>query len=84
MADIKTQRIKTISEYHQLRGLPKLEHPLISIIDIADIKRLPDNGEENIYTAGRHRNVDLFACYQADRVVFPTTESYLAFTVDFG
>lgn len=47
MAATKTQHIKTISEYHQLRGLPKPEHPLISIIDMADLKRLPDNGEEN-------------------------------------
>ena len=26
-------RIKTISEFHQLRGLPKPEHPLISVVD---------------------------------------------------
>jgi len=30
-----TYRIKTISEYHQIRGLPKPVHPLISIIDCA-------------------------------------------------
>lgn len=34
-------RIKTISEFHQLRGLPGPEHPLISVIDYADIKHLP-------------------------------------------
>jgi AraC family transcriptional regulator, transcriptional activator of pobA len=32
------QRIKTISEYHNLRGLPKPEHPLISVIDFETIK----------------------------------------------
>lgn len=34
-------RIKTISEYHQVKGLPKPEHPLISVIDFDRIKRLP-------------------------------------------
>ncbi|MAZ27565.1 MAG: AraC family transcriptional regulator [Cytophagaceae bacterium] len=41
----QAQRIKTISEFHQLRGLPKPEHPLISIIDYHSIKR-PIEGEE--------------------------------------
>jgi len=39
MEQRQTQRIKTISEFHQLRGLPKPEHPLISIVDYASIKR---------------------------------------------
>ncbi len=38
-------RIKTISEFHALRGLPKPEHPLISIVDYASIKRPADIGE---------------------------------------
>lgn len=33
------QRIKTISEFHRLRGLPPPEHPLISVVDYALIKR---------------------------------------------
>jgi AraC-like DNA-binding protein len=31
-------RIKTITEYHRLLGLPKPEHPLISVIDVASFK----------------------------------------------
>ena len=31
-------RIKTISEYHQVMGLPKPEHPLISVIDLDAIE----------------------------------------------
>ena len=31
-------RIKSISEFHKMRNLPKPEHPLISIIDYADLK----------------------------------------------
>lgn len=38
MADKKIQRIKSISEYHRLRGLPKPEHPLISLINFETIK----------------------------------------------
>ncbi|WP_244241114.1 helix-turn-helix domain-containing protein [Leptospira selangorensis] len=33
----KPYRIKTISEFHQLRGLPKPEHPLISVVDYGSI-----------------------------------------------
>lgn len=35
-------RIKTISEFHRLRGLSAPEHPLISIINYADVKRPAD------------------------------------------
>lgn len=34
----KPYRIKTITEFHQLRGLPKPEHPLISVVDYAAIR----------------------------------------------
>lgn len=36
-------RIKTISEFHRLRGLPKPEHPLISVVNVIDVKRVHDN-----------------------------------------
>ncbi|SEW53120.1 helix-turn-helix domain-containing protein [Chitinophaga arvensicola] len=42
MATTKPYRIKTISEYHQVRGLPRPEHPLISVVDYAAIKHSPD------------------------------------------
>lgn len=41
MASIQPHRIKTISEYHQVMGLPKPEHPLISVINFESIKHLP-------------------------------------------
>src|ERR1700735_1588238 len=41
MANIQPRRIKTISEYHQLMGLPKPEHPLISLINLDSIKGMP-------------------------------------------
>ena len=41
MANMQPHRIKTISEYHRLMGLPKPEHPLISVINFESIKQLP-------------------------------------------
>jgi AraC-like DNA-binding protein len=41
VAVTKPYRIKTISGYHQLRGLPKPEHPLISVIDLDTDKPAP-------------------------------------------
>ena len=43
MNDNQVCRIKTISEFNQLRGLPKPEHPLISVINVESIKHLSDN-----------------------------------------
>jgi AraC family transcriptional regulator, transcriptional activator of pobA len=40
-------RIKNISEFHRLKGLPKPEHPLISVINVADLKRGNDNEPTN-------------------------------------
>jgi len=37
----KLFRIKTISEYHRLAGLPKPEHPLISVINMESLKQMP-------------------------------------------
>src|ERR1700744_5191105 len=44
MANVQPLKIKTITEYHRVMGLPKPEHPLISVIDLASIKRPVDNG----------------------------------------
>ena len=47
MAESKTYRIKTITEFHRLRGLPQPEHPLISVIDYAAIKHSTGNNPIN-------------------------------------
>jgi len=36
----KPYRVKTISEFHQLRGMPKPEHPLISVVDLETLEPL--------------------------------------------
>lgn len=38
-------RIKTISEFHRFRGLPKPQHPLISVIDFKDMPPPAETGE---------------------------------------
>jgi AraC family transcriptional regulator, transcriptional activator of pobA len=40
---MQIQRIKSISEYHRLRGLPKPQHPLISLIDFESIQYSAEN-----------------------------------------
>jgi len=40
---MQPRRFKSISEFHQFRELPKPEHPLISLINLALIKHLPAN-----------------------------------------
>ena len=40
MQNKPTYRIKTISEYHKVRELPKPQHPLISVINCADIRHI--------------------------------------------
>lgn len=40
MANQQPYRVKSISEFHRLRGLPKPEHPLISVVNL-DIMECP-------------------------------------------
>src|SRR5262249_20600244 len=42
MATPKLLKIKTITEYHQIVGLPKPEHPMISVIDMGTIEGRKD------------------------------------------
>lgn len=43
MTNTQLHRIKSISEYHQVMGLPKPEHPLISVINLESVQREPGN-----------------------------------------
>jgi AraC-like DNA-binding protein len=43
MSNQTPYRIKTINGFHHLRGLPPPEHPLISVINVADINKFDDN-----------------------------------------
>lgn len=47
MAISKPIRIKSIGEFHRLRGLSKPKHPLISIVTADDFTHLPDRSAVN-------------------------------------
>lgn len=40
--------IKSISQFHQLRGLPAPKHPLISVVSFEDMSAHPKPGKENL------------------------------------
>jgi len=44
----KIRRIKSITEFHDLRQLPKPQHPLISVVNVEDVHHAPDEGPENL------------------------------------
>ncbi|QMW04661.1 helix-turn-helix domain-containing protein [Spirosoma foliorum] len=60
MKNVQPQRIKTITDYHQVMGLPKPEHPLISVVPFEAIRR--PSGEKsygqihNFYSIALKRN----------------------------
>lgn len=45
---MQPRRIKTISQYHEAMGLPKPEHPLISVINLETIEDNPHKGPINL------------------------------------
>lgn len=61
MEDKKIIRVKTITEGHRMQQLPMPAHPLISIIDVADLKGAPGMSVVlEFYTVSMKRNSDGF------------------------
>lgn len=60
MANLEPYKIKTIADWHQLRYLPKPEHPLISVIKFENVKQLrpvePKSIVTNFYTVALKRS----------------------------
>lgn len=60
MANI--QRIKSISEFHRTRSLPEPDHPLISVVNYAEVKFLSRNRDTSwvldFYLISIKRNID--------------------------
>ncbi len=48
MASMKIHKFRNISEYHKFRGLPKPEHPLISVVNLASITHLREDEPINL------------------------------------
>jgi AraC family transcriptional activator of pobA len=61
MTDSQPTRIKTISQFHAMRGLPSPKHPLISVINFQDMAAQPKIGRENVmfdfYMVSAKRNM---------------------------
>ncbi len=62
MANSQLYKIKTISEYHKVTGLPKPEHPLISVINMESVNSLqgdkPINLVFDFYSISLKRNIN--------------------------
>jgi AraC-like DNA-binding protein len=59
MAATQPFRIKSISHFHQLRGLPKPEHPLVSVVNFDDVKDIDGNPQSFVldyYSIALKRN----------------------------
>ena len=50
MNNLQPTRIKTIADYHNLRRLPKADHPLISVLRFEDIRITPEQLPESLIT----------------------------------
>lgn len=62
MAVSQPHRIKSISEFHEFRDLPKPEHPLVSVYNFEDIKYLNENEPKSLildfYTIALKKNAN--------------------------
>ncbi|MBL3656127.1 helix-turn-helix domain-containing protein [Fulvivirga sediminis] len=61
MKNQKIYTFDTISQFHQMSGLPKPEHPLVSLVDYGLVEYQTDEKEiswvQNFYTIGLKRNI---------------------------
>ncbi len=62
MANLQPVRIKSISEFHEFRNLPKPEHPLVSVYNFEDLKYLNENEPKSLmldfYSIALKRNAN--------------------------
>ena len=58
----KIERVKSISEFHRVKGLPEPEHPLISVVNYAELKADDTIGDTSwvydFYTISIKRNIN--------------------------
>lgn len=61
MKNKKVHTFNTISEFHKMSGLPKPEHPLVSLVDYGLVEYQTDEKEiswvQNFYSIGLKRNI---------------------------
>lgn len=61
MKSKKIHTFNTISEFHKMSGLPKAEHPMVSLVDYSLVEYQTEEKEiswvQNFYTIGLKRNI---------------------------
>lgn len=76
-------KIKTIAEYHALRGLPKPKNPLISVIYFDDVQIRPSKGTEHIcfdyYTISVKRHMNHFYKYGQQKYEYDFNDGIMFF-----
>lgn len=82
MKNIQPHRIKTISEYHKLRGLPKPEHPLVSVIHLDEMQQ-PTTMQNiwvfDFYSIALKRNFDAKVKYKYGQQMYDFDEGVMFF-----
>lgn len=62
MNDKNVLKINSISEFHKMSGLPKPEHPLVSLVDYGQINYQTESNSiswvQNFYSIGLKRNIN--------------------------
>jgi AraC-like DNA-binding protein len=83
MKNAGPHRIKTISEYHQFRGLPKPEHPLVSVINLDEIKNASVATQTSwvfdFYSIALKRNFNAKVKYKYGQQTYDFNEGVLFF-----
>src|SRR5690554_3578428 len=76
-------RIKTISEYHRFRGLPKPEQPLLSVINLDETGILSADAQTSwvfdFYSIALKRNVDSRVKYNYGQQTYDFDEGVMFF-----
>ena len=82
MKKIQPYRIKTISEYHQLKGLSKPEHPLVSVIHLDEMQpqtTMQKSWVFDFYSIALKRNFDSTVKYKYGQQTYDFDEGIMFF-----
>lgn len=83
MRSTPPHHFKTISEYHRFRGLPKPEHPLMSVINLNELRNLPTDGQTSwifdFYSIALKRNIDSTVKYKYGQQTYDFDEGIMFF-----
>lgn len=83
MKNLQPQKFKSISEYHNYWGLPKPEHPLVSVINLENIEQHSTGNQTSwvfdFYSIALKRNIDSIVKYKYGQQTYDFDEGVLFF-----